>query len=101
MNAVVCHSVSYSLSFFVHTSLFTNVYYNESLIWFEASGFCSVINTGSSARLLLNILLLTTYVEILQLWTCRTGPFTCSSSSYIHEIGMDQFKALDLGLGCS
>lgn len=37
MKAAACHSVSHSTPF-VYTSLFANVYYKESLIWFEVSG---------------------------------------------------------------
>jgi hypothetical protein len=36
----------------VHTSLLANVHCSDSLVWFQASGFCYTINTGSSLGLL-------------------------------------------------
>ena len=69
MEAVVCHSVS---------QMFISVNMYELL---EASGFCYTINTGSSPGHLSNIPLLPCVMEILQLWICRAGHFTCSSSS--------------------
>ena len=44
-----------------------------------ASGFCYIINTGSSPRLLLESLWLPYVMEIPQLWICRTCTFMCSS----------------------
>lgn len=41
---------------FVLISLLANVHYNESLVWFKASGFHYTINTGSSLGLRLEIL---------------------------------------------
>lgn len=41
----MCHGVSLSIPFCLN--IFTYTYWNESLIWFEASGFCSTVNTGS------------------------------------------------------
>lgn len=67
------------------------VHCNESLVWFKASAALS----GSSRGLLSVTLLLCCVMEVLQLWTCRTGPFPCSRRS---EVGMDQLKNLDLGL---
>lgn len=67
------------------------VHCNESLVWFKASAALS----GSSRGLLSVILLLCCVMEVLQLWTCRTGPFKCSRRS---DVGMDQLKNLDLGL---
>lgn len=58
-----------------------NVHYNETQVWFQASGFHYTINTRSSLGLLSNILLLRCVTEILQFWIHRTGPFTDSSSS--------------------
>ena len=34
------------------------VHWNESLVWFEVSGFCDIINIGSSPGFLLVIILL-------------------------------------------
>ena len=39
-------------------SLLANVHCNESLVWFEASGFCYTINSRSSPVFLLDILFL-------------------------------------------
>ena len=68
---------------FVLTSLLINVHCNESLVWFKASGFYDTINIGSSLELLFDILLVPFVTKILQLWICKTSPFTCSSSSLI------------------
>jgi hypothetical protein len=74
---------------FVHTSLLANVHCNESLVWFDISGFYYTISTiRLSPGLLLDVLLLACFLEILQLW------------QFIDEIdiGVSQPKALDLGL---
>ena len=89
----------------LYTLRYTHLYLqmahcNESLICFEASGFCYTINTGPSQRLLSDILLLPYVMEILQLWICRTGP---SHAPAVHRWGRcwgGQLKALDLDL-CS
>ena len=60
MEAVVCPTV-YP---FAQTALLANVHRNGSLVWFEASGSCYTINTGTS---LVFILLLPCVMEILQL----------------------------------
>lgn len=66
MEAVVCHSISHGIPLCPH--IFTvNVYCNESLVWFEVSGFCDTINIESSLVLLPVILLLPCVMEILQL----------------------------------
>lgn len=77
MSAVVCHKL-YPLA---QTASLANVCYIESLVWFEASRFCHTSNIGSILGLLSVILLLPRVTEILQLWFCRIGPFTCSSGS--------------------
>ena len=59
----------------VKTSSLANVHCNEPWVWFETSGSCCTINTGSSR----DILLLSCVIKILQLWICRTSPFTCFS----------------------
>ena len=61
MEAIVCSTVHP----FVHISFLENVDCNE--VWFEASDFSYTINTGSSWRILLDILLLPCVREILQL----------------------------------
>jgi hypothetical protein len=81
---------------------FTSRYCNESLVWFEASGFCYIIDTESSPGLLSDILSLPCVMEILQLWICRLGLLSCALA--VHngvDIGVGQLKALDLGLGGS
>jgi hypothetical protein len=80
MEAVVCRSVSHH---FVHTSLLANTHCNESLVWFQVSGFCDTINIGSSSALLPIILLLQRVMEILRLWTSKTGPFKHHDSSHM------------------
>lgn len=60
------YSVSYSIHFCAY--IFTC---NETLVWFEASGFCYTINVGSSLGFLSDILLVS---------HVRTSPFTCCSS---------------------
>jgi hypothetical protein len=75
------YSVSHSVPF-VHTSFFTSVHCNDSLVWYEASGFCCTVYTGISVGLgfcytvytgisvglLLHILLLPWVMEILWSW---------------------------------
>jgi hypothetical protein len=56
------------------TTILANVHCRDSLQWFEASGFCSTVNTGSSLGLLLDILLFPCVMEILQLWIYRSWP---------------------------
>ena len=70
----VVYTVSHSISLcpYIFTS---SVHFNESLVWYEVSGFCDTISTGSSQGLLLDILLLFCVMEILQFWICRTLVF--------------------------
>jgi hypothetical protein len=60
-------SVCPTVSPFVHTSLLANVHCNALLVWFETSGFCYSIYTGSSLGLLSDVLFSLCVVEILQL----------------------------------
>lgn len=76
LGATVCHA----LHPFAQTALLTNVHCNAPLVWFELSVVCYTINTRSSSRLLLGILLLSRVIEILWLWFCKMGPFTCSAT---------------------
>ena len=73
MEAIVCHYIYPTIYPFVHTSLLANVHCNQSLLSFEASGFCYSINTGSSPGLLLDTLLFSVVIEIPQLWIFRTS----------------------------
>ena len=63
---------------FVYTFLLANVHCHESLVWFRASGIC--YNSVFSPGRLSNVLSLPCVREILQLWICRAGSFTHSSS---------------------
>ena len=66
---------------FVQTSLFLNVYFNESLVLFKVSIFCCSVNTKSSPGLLFGILTLPCVTEIrLQQWICKTVLCLYSSS---------------------
>ena len=76
----------------VYTSLFVNVYCNESLVWLKASGFCYSINPGSSSGLLL---LWPCVMEILQLWVSVHMLLQLIAEV---DVGVDQLKALHLGL---
>ena len=58
----MCHTVES----FAQTALLANVDYNVSLVWFEDSGFCYTISTGSSPEILLDMLLLTFGMETLR-----------------------------------
>ena len=44
---------------------------------------CCTVEAGPPLKLLLDFLLLFCVMELLQLCVCRTGPFTCSSSSHM------------------
>jgi hypothetical protein len=68
------------------------------LVWFEASGFCYTINTGSSWGLLSNILLMSCVKEMLWFWICRTRPHARQQFIDEVDVGVSQFKALNLGL---
>jgi hypothetical protein len=81
METVVCHSVCHMVHPFVSTFYLANVCCNQSLVWFEASGFCYTINPGSSLGLFSDILLLPCVMEILEVWICQTSSFISSSSS--------------------
>jgi hypothetical protein len=45
----------------------------------------------------MDLLLLPYFTEILQLWICRTGPFTLKFIVRV-PVSVDQLKALELGL---
>ena len=60
--------------------------------------FCYTIYTGSSQELLYDILFLPCVMEILQLWICRTGHYVFQPIIGEVDVGVDQLKALDLGL---
>lgn len=60
------------------------------------------VSTGSSVGLLLDMLLLPSVMETLQLWIHRTGPFHMFQQ-FIDgaDIGVGQLRALSLDLGGS
>jgi hypothetical protein len=99
VEAVVCHSVSHRIPLCPH--LHSKVF-NESLAWFEISGFCDTIDIGFSLGLLLSCC-----YPVSVLW--RSCPFRSAGLALLHNptvcrwlrFWMGQFKALDLGLGVS
>jgi hypothetical protein len=105
-----CHSVSHRVLHcvpqsvtvcptvcpFAHTALLANVQSNDSLIWFEISDFCYIINTEPG---LLSVVLLPCVIEVLQLWFCSFF------ASAVHRCGRywgGSTRGLDLSLagGC-
>lgn len=81
-----CVTVHPRVNPFVYTPLFANGHCKESLIWFEAAGFCYTISTGTSLGLLSNIWMMPCVMEILSFWICKTGCFTHFRSSLIDAV---------------
>lgn len=50
---------------FIHTSLLADIHCSNSLVCYQASGFCYSINTGTSGEFLLDIILLPCIMEVL------------------------------------
>ena len=96
LKCVTACCTGYSL---VHTSLLVSVLCSESLVWFEASGFCYTINTGTSLRLLSDISLFPYVMKIMHFWICRTCPFILYKFINGVGVGMNHLKILYLGLG--
>ena len=69
---------------------------NESLVWFEASGFCYTLNTGSTPGLFFDIPLLPCHGDPVALVLHTLQQFINGV-----DVGVGQLKALDLGLGGS
>lgn len=67
VEVVVCHNVLHSVPFRSKTALLSIVHCSESLFLFKAPSFCYTINTISLLGPLLDILLLSHVMEILQL----------------------------------
>lgn len=67
-------------------SLLNKVHCTDLSVWFEASGFCYFISTGTSLGLLLAILLSPCVMEILHLRIVRTGPFMGPNHPLMIEI---------------
>jgi hypothetical protein len=78
MEAVVCSTVR---PFVVYTSLLAKVHCNESLVWYEASGFCYSISTITKLGLFMDVLMLPCVMEIPWFWIYKSGSFMHSSSS--------------------
>lgn len=90
-NCNVMQSVIHYRSPSVHT-------YNESLVWFQVSGFCYTMDIVPTFGFLLSIRLLACVMEFLQPGICRYGPFTFSSSLQMRQIfGKHIALFLDLG----
>ena len=67
-----CDRVSHTVTLL--SMCLASVHCRESLVWFEALGFCYTTDSGPSLELLLVILLLPCVVEILQLWVVQDRP---------------------------
>lgn len=76
LEAVVCRTI-YT---FAPTALLVNVYCSKSLVWFEASGLHyapSILNPQWDSSWISSCCSVSW--RFLQLWFCRTSPFTCSA----------------------
>jgi hypothetical protein len=78
-----------------------DVHYNESLVWFEASGFCSTVNAGSSETPLGYPAVALSHGDPAAL-DLQDQPFHIPEQ-LIGGVGVmeGQLKVLDLGLGSS
>ena len=78
---------------FVHTSLLANVRYNELLVWFKVSSFWILTGTHLSYPV---VALGHGDLVVLDLWDWSLHTL----QQFINgvDVGMGQFKALDLGL---
>jgi len=74
---------------FVQTSLLAKVHYNESAVWFEASGFCYMVNTGSSLGLLSVALFLPHILQNQKLCTAGLVPAHTQQLVDGRDVGMD------------
>lgn len=52
LRKLCCVTVCHTVYMIAQTAFLADVHYNESLVWFEASGFFYTVNTGSSMGLL-------------------------------------------------
>ena len=94
----MCHHHPGYVKPFAQTVLLANVHCSESLVWFEASGFCYTINTGSSLGLLLDTLLSPCVMEILQLWfSARVALHKLQQFIDGLDVGVGRRETLDLG----
>lgn len=78
---------------------------NESLVWFDTSGFYYIIKSGHTLGLLSDIILLPCILENLYLWICMSslsGPLYMLQK-FIDKMGFGRgyFIVPILGLGCS
>lgn len=74
VGAAVCQNVSLSPPF-AQTALLANVDSNESLAWFQASGFCYTIKTGTTLVLLLVSHCYPVPWRSCSFWFCRDSAF--------------------------
>ena len=86
----------------VHTSSLANVHFNESVVWSEASGFCDIINIGSSSGTPPSYPVVALCYGDPAALEQQDWPFPTSHPlANDIDLGMGQFRALDLGLGDS
>ena len=85
------------LQFTLLSPLLANVHFNESLVWFNASGFCYIISAGSSLGLCSNILLLPCVMEILSFGAVGQAS-SCALAIHRVDVGVGQHQFLDLVL---
>ena len=93
VDAVVCQCIPQ------YIPLSTDLHCTETLVWIKISGFCDIVNIGSSLGLLPVILLSPCVVEILQLWISRTGP--CMHPNSLQMIQIWGWDNSEPWLSCS
>lgn len=100
VEAVLCHSVSHSTPS-TQTALLVNVRWNESLVWFQASGLCYTINTEFSPGCLSDIPWLLCWWRF---WALVLQDLLLHALQQFIDgvnVRMSQLKALDLVLSGS
>jgi hypothetical protein len=92
-----CVSLSPTELPFVHTSLLANVHCNDSLVWYEASGFCYSIDTGPHWDFSWISCCCSVSWRYCSFESVGPAPsFTPAINE--EDIGVGQFKVLDLDL---
>lgn len=94
--AVVWH-MSHTVHYLVHFPLLSSTHCKESLLWFEASGFCFSINTGPSLGILLDILLLLVPWRCCRFGSVGPMPSFALEDHRWGDLGIAQLIALVLG----
>ena len=88
-----------SHSILVNTFLLANVHCNELLVCFEADGFCYAVYTGFSQDFLLDSLFDALCHGDAAALDLQNQPFhPLQQIIDVVDVGVDQLKALDLGL---